>query len=57
MKDLIWKIEWHNDVGPDDEGYWEWWEVSDGVKTFRCDSEDDAKWLLSILNTIYQILK
>lgn len=20
-------INWDNDIGPNDEGYWEWWEV------------------------------
>lgn len=45
-----WKIEYDNDTGPDDEGFWEWWTVTDGEKSFKCDVEADAKWLLNLLN-------
>ena len=44
-----WRIEYHNDTGPDDDGFWEWWEVTDGEKTFKSDSEEDAKWLLDLI--------
>jgi hypothetical protein len=44
-------IEYDNDTGPTDEGFWEWWTISDGKRSFRCDSsEQDAQWLCNILN-------
>lgn len=45
-----WTVTYRNDVGSDDEGFWEWWEVSDGNKTFRTEEEEDAKWLADLLN-------
>ena len=45
-----WKIKMNNDVGPDDDYYIEWFEVSDGMKKFKCDEENDAKWLADVLN-------
>lgn len=48
---MTWKIEYDNDTGPGDEGFWEWWTVTDGKRSFKCDSEDDAKWLLEALET------
>ena len=44
-----WKMEYHNDVGPNDEGFWEWYEVTDGKRTFKCNLEEDALWLLAVL--------
>ena len=48
---MKWSVDYHNDTGTDDEGFWEWWTVSDGTKTFRCDSRKDAEWLADLLNT------
>jgi len=45
-----WKIEYDNDTGPGDEGFWEWWTVTDGTRSFKCNFEDDAKWLAETLN-------
>ncbi len=45
----MWKIEYDNDVGPNDEGFWEWWTVSNGERTFKTDSEEDAQWLSDLL--------
>ena len=45
-----WRIEYNNDVGPSDEGFWQWWEVTDGHKTFKSSSEEDAQWLCALLN-------
>lgn len=45
-----WKIEYGNDTGPDDGGFWEWWTVTDGARSFKSDSEDDAQWLAETLN-------
>ena len=42
-----WKVE----AGPKTEGYYEWWEVTDGTRTFKCDKQEDANWLVAILNT------
>ena len=47
---MKWKIEYDNDTGPGDEGFWEWWTVTDGARSFKCNSEDDAKWLSETLN-------
>ena len=44
---VIWNIEYNNSVCT---GFDEWWEVSDGKKTFKCDEECDAKWLMELLN-------
>ena len=49
MKNNNWTIEYDNDTGDDDGGFWEWWTVTDGNRSFKCDSEADAKWLCSIL--------
>lgn len=45
-----WKIEYGNDTGPSDESFWEWWTVTDGEKSFKCDDQADAKWLCDLLN-------
>lgn len=47
---MRWTIESDNDTGPGDEGFWEWWNVSDGTKSFRADTEAEAKWLCDQLN-------
>lgn len=46
-----WKIEYDNDTGPDDGGFWEWWSVTNGVKAFKCESEEDAQILLVLLQS------
>lgn len=45
-----WTIEYYNDTGPNDEGFWEWWDVTNGKRSFKTDTEDDAKWLCAFLN-------
>lgn len=47
---MIWKIEYDNDTGPNDESFSEWWCVTDGVRSFKADSKEDANFLLSLLN-------
>ena len=47
---MKWKIEYSNDVGPNDEGFWEWWEVSDGDRVFKSNSKEKAEWLCALLN-------
>jgi hypothetical protein len=48
---MKWRIEHDSDTGPSDEGYWEWWDVTDGERSFRCTEEADAKWLYDLLNS------
>lgn len=50
MEHAVWTIEYCNDVGPRDEGFWEWWEISDGERTFKANDETDANWLCETLN-------
>jgi hypothetical protein len=45
-----WTVEYDNDTGPNDEGYWEWWDVSDGTTTFKAFTDESAKWLCVLLN-------
>lgn len=46
-----WSIGYNNDVGPNDEGFWEWWELMfDGKCMFKADTEAAAKALLVVLN-------
>jgi hypothetical protein len=45
-----WTIEYDNDTGPDDDGFWEWWTVTNGTRSFKCDDKADAKWLAELLN-------
>ena len=48
----LWRIEYDNDTGPRDEGFWEWWEVTNDEKCFKCTNQKDAKWLRDLLNNI-----
>jgi len=48
---MTWKANYDNDTGPGDEGFWEWWDVTNGDYNFRCFSEMEADWLVSILNS------
>lgn len=43
------RIEYENEAGYD-SGFCEWWNVTNDKMTFRCDSEDDAEWLMNELN-------
>jgi hypothetical protein len=45
-----WGIEWDNDTGPNDGYYVEWWNVTDGERSFRSYKEADAEWLQAFLN-------
>ena len=46
----MWRVEYNNDVSGDDEGFWEWWEVTDGKRTFKTSDQDDAEWLFELLS-------
>ena len=45
-----WQIIYDNDTGSGGGGFWEWWDVIDGNRSVRCDSEEDAKWLVENLS-------
>lgn len=40
-------VEYNNDVGPNDDGFWEWWEIP-GIAKF--DNKDDALSALRAVN-------
>ena len=43
-------IEYDNDTGDDDGGFWEWWVVKEnGVRIAKCDDEEDAKRIVAAL--------
>jgi hypothetical protein len=48
----FWRIEYDNDTGPSDEGFEQWWTVTNDERSFRCQTEADANWLLSILENV-----
>lgn len=49
-----WKIEYDNDTGPNDEGFWEWWTVSNHEYSFKCSSEEEAEFLKRQLSMVWQ---
>lgn len=46
----VWKVVYNNDTGPEDDSFWEWYEVSDGNRTFKADLLEDALWLSDTLS-------
>ena len=48
----MWTIKYSNDVGSNDEGFWERWEISEGERMFKAISEAEANWLCEVLNRI-----
>lgn len=49
----IWKVEYDNDTGANDDSLFQWWTVSNGEKTFTVHSEDDAYFLSELLNRVH----
>jgi len=47
---MKWLIEYENDTGSNDDGSWEWYNVTDLERSFRVDNIDDAQWLCDTLN-------
>jgi hypothetical protein len=47
---MKWEIKYENDTGPNDESFSEWWIITNGNKTFRTESNEEAKWLVDFLN-------
>lgn len=46
----MWTVEYNNDVGPDDDGFWEWWEVTDGKFIYKANKEFEARELADAMN-------
>ena len=44
-----WTKQYNNDTGPNDDYFEEWFEVTDGMRIFRCEESEDADFLLSAL--------
>ena len=49
----VWRSDYQNDVQINevgDEVFESWWDVTDGSRVCRCESESDAEWLVGVLN-------
>ena len=44
-----WTKEYNNDTGPCDDYFEEWWNVTDGSHTYRCNNSEDADFLIKTL--------
>lgn len=49
MATVNWRIEYDNDTGAGDEGFAEYWTVTNGTVAFRTSDEDAAKRLVALL--------
>ena len=47
---MKWNVYYDNDTGPNDEGFLEWWTVTDGDRSFKAGTKKDAEWLCHSLN-------
>ena len=47
---MKWIIEYDNETGCGDDGFSEYWYVTDGEKSFRSWKESEAVWLCETLN-------
>ena len=51
---MTFTIEYNNDIylGPDDDGFWEWWEVRDtrGELVCKCVDKSSAERICDLLN-------
>lgn len=47
---MKWKIYYDNYIDRNDEGFFEWWAVTDGERLFKADMKEDADWLCALLN-------
>ena len=46
-----WTVEYNNDVGPNDEGFWEWHELCyAGERVARFDDQATAEMIRDLLN-------
>lgn len=46
----MWTVEEDSGTGPNDEGYFKWWTVSDGQRSLDCHNAEDATWFANVLN-------
>lgn len=51
MENNGWIIKYDNDTGPGDESFYEWWVVTNGTISFKCDSQNDAEQFKHFLET------
>ena len=47
----MWRVEYENDTGANDDCYHEWWIITNGETSFTSMNEDDAVWLADVLNS------
>lgn len=47
---MNWRVEYDNDTGTSDEGYSEWWTVTNEDIAYRAFTEESARKLCDILN-------
>ena len=47
----VWHIEYDNSTGPNDSNFEQWWNVTNGTKRFRCDTQEDANWLIQVIRS------
>lgn len=52
-----WIVEYSNDTGSNDECFYEWWNVTNGEKTFRAWSKEDADSLAAVLTSQPDLLE
>lgn len=48
----MWIVEYDNHTGADDVSFFEWWSITDGVKSFETTDEEDARWLCELLKKL-----
>ena len=46
----MWTIEYDNETIGDDDGFAEWWTVTNGERFFESRDKADAEWLCALLN-------
>lgn len=50
----LYEINYSNDVGPEDDGFWEWWEVRLKSPPYhvicKCDDREQAARICELLN-------
>lgn len=49
---MNWKIEYENDTGLNDDNYSQWYNITNGIKTYISYNEKNAEWLCKTLNDL-----
>ena len=47
----MWTIEYETYTDLGDQVLLQWWTITDGERSFRCDTQKDAEWLREMLNS------